>query len=57
MKYGMLSPEAQEQIKDVHSYFSYQHSAESSSQCNKAIKENKNHADHTYTMGTELLLK
>lgn len=57
MERGMLSPEAQEQIKDVHPYFSFQHSAESASQCNKAIKENKSHTDHTYTMGTELLLK
>lgn len=53
----MLSREAQEQIKDVHPYFFYQHSAESSSQCDKAIKENKSHIDHTHTMGTELLLK
>ena len=57
MEHGILSPEAQEQIKDVHPYFSFQHSAESASQCNKAIKENKSHTDHTYTMGTELLLK
>ena len=48
----MLSREAQEQIKDVHPYFFYQHSAESSSQCDKAIKENKSHIDHTHTMGT-----
>ena len=41
MEHGMLSPEAQEQIKDVHPYFSFQHSAESASQCNKAIKEKK----------------